>query len=106
MENKFSLGLDYGTSSVRVIIDKDKPHLARQDSRDYIAGFIESTSLAIQQAKARENFSTAKIIGIGVDDALEYKELHDAFGVKEHNISLYPVMKELLRIREKVGTVV
>lgn len=31
-----------------------------------------------------------------------YRELHDAFGIENHTADLYPVMKRLLEIRERV----
>ena len=34
-----------------------------------------------------------------------YKQLHDGFGVKDQNTSMYNVMKDLLDIRDKVRSV-
>lgn len=92
MKSKYTLGLDYGTSSVRaiivdvsngrtvgegvfnyrngvdgVIVDRDDPLLARQDPDDYIEGFIEATRTALKEAAGESGFSAEKIIGIGVD---------------------------------------
>ncbi len=88
----FSLGIDYGTNSVRalivntatgeevgsavfnypsgvdgIIIDKRDPHLARQNPQDYIDGLIFTVKKAIKQAKKQKNFSPDKIVGIGID---------------------------------------
>lgn len=92
MDSKYTLGLDYGTSSVRaiivdvgngdtvgegvfayrngedgVIVDRDDPHLARQDPDNYIDGFIDATRAALKHARGVSGFSPEKIIGIGVD---------------------------------------
>jgi len=92
MSGRFSLGLDYGTSSVRalivdvqdgktvgegvsayrsgsdgVLIDKENPHLARQYPADYVEGFVESVRSAIEQAGRDRNFAPDRVIGIGVD---------------------------------------
>lgn len=92
MESKYTLGLDYGTSSVRailvdvsngrtvgegvfeyrngvdgVIVDRDDPHLARQDPDNYMEGFIDATRTALKHAGGESDFSPDKIIGIGVD---------------------------------------
>jgi len=92
MNSKYTLGLDYGTSSVRaiivdvsdghtvgegvfayrngvdgVIVDRDNHHLARQDPDDYIEGFIDATLTALKHAGGEAGFSPEKIIGIGVD---------------------------------------
>jgi L-ribulokinase len=83
---KLTLGLDYGTNSVRglvvdvatgdelatavfaypsgdagILLDPSDPHLARQNPRDYIDGFI---ALCNELAKS---VKMADIIGIGVD---------------------------------------
>ncbi|MFA5257889.1 MAG: ribulokinase, partial [Opitutales bacterium] len=87
-----TLGLDFGTNSVRALIvrcsdglelgtgvfdyptgeagvlyDRNEPHLARQHPGDYIAGLKASLDAAIAQARAGQpDFSPADIIGIGV----------------------------------------
>ena len=88
----FTLGLDYGTNSVRalivrcsdgaeygsrvvdypsgtqgVLLDPNNGHLARQYPGDYLFGLEESVKGALAQAAARTDFSPSKIIGIGVD---------------------------------------
>ncbi|MBM3751019.1 MAG: ribulokinase [Acidimicrobiia bacterium] len=88
----FTIGVDYGTNSVRAIVvdcadgrtvgtsvfnypsgdhgvllhPKD-PHLARQHPGDYITGLEASVTGALTQAGAVEGFSAAHVIGIGVD---------------------------------------
>ncbi len=89
---KYTIGLDYGTNSVRalivnvangkevaesvwayahgrdgVILSKD-PNLARQHPADYIKGAAESIKKAIASAKRKvKSFKAEQIIGIGVD---------------------------------------
>jgi L-ribulokinase len=89
----FTLGLDFGTNSVRalladtaggeelaaaiheyetgregIILDPADPNLARQDPADYVRG-IEAVvrSLLSNARKAERSFDPAQIIGIGVD---------------------------------------
>jgi len=91
-KNTFSIGIDYGTNSVRslivnnatgeeigtsvynypsgeagIITNSKDPHLARQNPKDYIAGLISTVKNALKQAKKHKNFSPDKIVGIGVD---------------------------------------
>lgn len=89
---KYTLGVDYGTNSVRALIvdtatgeeigtsvwnyetgtagvhldDKDV-HLARQNPADYQKGFIESVRGAVAEAKGVDGFDVSQIVGIGVD---------------------------------------
>ena len=88
----FTLGLDYGTNSVRalivrtsdgkefgsavvnypsaaqgVLLDKRDHHLARQHPSDYLFGLEKSVRAALAQAKKQRGFSADKIVGIGVD---------------------------------------
>ncbi len=89
---KYTIGLDYGTNSVRalivnvangkevaesvwsyahgrdgVILSKD-PNLARQHPADYIEGAAQSIKKAIASAKRKvKSFKAEQIIGIGVD---------------------------------------
>ena len=83
---KYSIGLDYGTSSVRavlvdisngeevathvfayptgvegVIIDRADPNLARQRPQDYLDGFVETVRGVCQ------GINSSDIVGIGVD---------------------------------------
>jgi L-ribulokinase len=88
----FSLGIDYGTNSVRavvvdcrngreigtgvvgypsgsegILLDARDHHLARQHPGDYLFGLEESVRLALSEAAAVEGFSADQIIGLGVD---------------------------------------
>ncbi len=89
----FTLGVDYGTNSVRalivrctdgaeiataifdypsgrqgILLDRQQPDLARQHPGDYLAGLEASVREAIDKAKAStSDFSPDQIIGIGVD---------------------------------------
>lgn len=89
MSTKYTIGVDYGTNSVRVLIvdisngdevgtgvwnyetgeagihlDTNDVHLARQNPADYQKGFYESVRLALEDAKGIDQ---SQIIGIGVD---------------------------------------
>lgn len=90
---KYSIGVDYGTNSVRAIVvsltdgsesgscvfaypsgadgillDGADPQLARQAPSDYIAGFFESVKGAVDDAKKRDpDFSPERVVGLGVD---------------------------------------
>jgi len=89
---KFSIGVDYGTNSVRaiivditdgteiasavyqypsgdagVIIDPKNPLLARQNPADYINGFYRSVSQAVKKAKKAGGFKPELVAGIGID---------------------------------------
>ncbi len=88
----FTLGLDYGTNSVRalivrcsdgaeygsrvvdypsgaqgVLLDAKDGLLARQFPGDYLYGLEESIRGALAEAAARPDFSAARVVGIGVD---------------------------------------
>lgn len=88
----FTLGLDYGTNSVRalivrvtdgkefgsavvnypsgaqgILLDPRDHNLARQHPGDYLFGLEKSVKAARAQAKRQRGFSADKIIGIGVD---------------------------------------
>ena len=87
---KFSIGVDYGTNSVRalvvditdgtevasamypypggdagVMIDPKDPLLARQNPADYIGGFFRSVSQAVKKAK-KNGFKPELVAGIGI----------------------------------------
>jgi len=90
---KYTIGLDYGTNSVRcvivdiadgseigtavynyptgqagIILDRNDHNLARQNPADYVKGIEITIKKAIQQAKkAVKKFDAGQIIGIGVD---------------------------------------
>lgn len=88
----FSIGVDFGTNSVRalvvdtatgeeiatavhpyaagmngIILDDHDPNLARQDPADYLAGFNASLAEAVTLAKAHPSFDPGRVVGIGVD---------------------------------------
>jgi L-ribulokinase len=90
---KYTIGLDYGTNSVRcvivdisdgsevgtavyeyptgnagIILDKNDHNLARQNPADYVKGIEVTIKKALQQTKkAVRKFDASQIIGIGVD---------------------------------------
>src|SRR5450432_1390102 len=92
MANQYTIGLDYGTNSVRalivnvangaeiasavwnyahgtagVILSRD-PNLARQYPADYIKGAEITIKAALAAAKKSvKGFNAAQVIGIGVD---------------------------------------
>ncbi|MCX7803631.1 MAG: ribulokinase, partial [Planctomycetota bacterium] len=91
-ERRFSLGLDYGTNSVRalivdvdsggeiassvfhypggedgVLLDPKDPNLARQAPADYIEGFRQSVRAVLAKARRAKGFDPSRIVGIGVD---------------------------------------
>ncbi|MCM8830368.1 MAG: ribulokinase [Candidatus Omnitrophica bacterium] len=88
----YSLGLDFGTNSVRavildlengvetaeavsnypsgvegIILDEKNPHLARQNPLDYHTSMEDVIKCVLKKAKKDKKFSPEKIIGIGVD---------------------------------------
>ena len=88
----FTLGIDYGTNSVRalvvrcadgaelgscvvnypsgqqgVLLDPKDHHLARQHPGDYLVGLEKSVKGALAVAKKVRGFDARKVIGIGVD---------------------------------------
>jgi L-ribulokinase len=50
-----------------VILDRERPNLARQHPADYLRGIEVTVKGAIEQAKSDRDFSAKNIIGIGVD---------------------------------------
>lgn len=92
MPHQFTIGLDYGTNSVRalvvdvadgsewgtavweyatgdhgIVVDDRDPNLARQHPRDYLAGIGHTVKGALAEAAGRDGFDPANVIGIGVD---------------------------------------
>ncbi len=89
---KYSIGLDYGTSSVRgllvdigsgeeiatsvfpyphgkagVVLDERDPDVARQHPQDYLDGAVSVITGVLAQAAARPGFAPDQVIGLGVD---------------------------------------
>ncbi|MCC5876479.1 MAG: ribulokinase [Candidatus Sumerlaeia bacterium] len=92
MAEKYTIGLDYGSNSVRalivnvrdgrevasatsvyrhgesgIILDSRNPDLARQHPMDYLSGLEETVLQAVGEAAERESLNPADIVGIGVD---------------------------------------
>ncbi len=88
----YTLGLDYGTNSVRavvvdcsdgstlgtsvfpypsgadgILLEAGNPHLARQNPADYVEGLKESARGALAEAEQNPDFSRDRVVGIGVD---------------------------------------
>jgi L-ribulokinase len=91
-ESKYSIGVDYGTNSVRalvvdtadgaeiashvfnypsgeagILVDPKDPNVARQNPADYIDGFLQSVKKAVAAAKKKRGFHPENVVGIGVD---------------------------------------
>lgn len=89
-KRSYSIGLDYGTNSVRgvivdvndgneitasiykykrgesgIILDKSNVHVARQSPEDYVDGFEYVIAHCLQVAKQSENITPDQTIGIG-----------------------------------------
>ena len=88
----YTLGIDYGTNSVRalvvrcadgaelgsstfnypsgsqgILLDPRDHHLARQHPADYLLGLEKSVRSALAAAKKTRGFDATKVIGLGVD---------------------------------------
>lgn len=92
-ERKYSIGVDYGTNSVRavlvdisngseiatsifqypsgvdgVVLSAKDPMLARQNPEDYIDGFFATVSDVVKKAKKQiKGFKSEMVVGLGVD---------------------------------------
>jgi L-ribulokinase len=91
MTNHYTIGLDYGTNSVRalvvsladgqevgtatwnyahgeagILLARD-PNLARQHPADYLEGAQTTIRAALQQAQSVAGFSPSQVVGVGVD---------------------------------------
>ena len=92
MGEKYAIGIDFGTNSVRavvvniangteiatsvfnyptgekgVVLDPRNPDLARQHPQDYLDGTVATVTDALRQAAATPGFSPAQVVGVGVD---------------------------------------
>jgi L-ribulokinase len=92
MAPAYTVGIDYGTNSVRavvvdcadgrsvgtgafdyptgdkgVVLDARDPHLARQHPADYLAGLAASVRGALAEAEREAGFSSRRVVGVGVD---------------------------------------
>lgn len=92
MASNYTIGLDFGTNSVRalivdvkngeelgsavsdykqgekgIILNPHDPEMARQHPYDYLTGIEESVRGALNEAANKPGFSADRVIGIGVD---------------------------------------
>ena len=92
MAHQYSIGVDYGTNSVRalvvdisagaeiatevynyrrgdagVMLDPSDPNVARQSPADYIEGFHAAVAGAVAKARQTPSFNAQQVVGIGVD---------------------------------------
>lgn len=92
MSDKFTIGLDYGSNSVRalivrvsdgremasatavyqhgeagIILDRENPDLARQHPSDYLQGLETTVRQALAEASKSGSFDATNVIGLGVD---------------------------------------
>ena len=92
MGSAYTIGLDFGTNSVRalivdvrngrevgscvwdyekgragVVVDPSNPELARQHPADYVKGIEKSIAGALAEASKAGDFSPSQVIGMGVD---------------------------------------
>lgn len=106
MADRYSIGVDYGTNSVRalvvnvrtgeevasavfdyrrgdhgIITDEANPHVARQHPADYTEGLAASVVGALAAAAAVPGFDAANVIAIGVDTTGSTPIPVDAAGV-------------------------
>jgi L-ribulokinase len=92
MDPAYTIGLDYGTNSVRavvvdcadgrsvgthvfdypsgaqgILLDPKDPHLARQNPADYVEGIRAAVKGALAEAARTPGFERRHVVGIGVD---------------------------------------
>ena len=111
MASVYTIGIDYGTNSVRalvvdakngfelgssvvdypsgkqgVLLDPRDHHLARQHPGDYLSGLEKSVLGALRAAKKKLGFDPRKVVGLGVDTTgsspLPVDETNRPLGVK------------------------
>src|SRR5271166_6403549 len=91
-ERMFTLGVDFGTNTVRalvvrssdgaeygswvvnypsgtqgVLLDPKDGRLARQHPGDYLFGLEESIKRALAEARRKPDFDASKVVGVGID---------------------------------------
>lgn len=89
MTQKYTIGLDYGTNSVRAVV----------------AGLHKDFAMAqkkMTRLKAKTYNPNPKAHDIYRELYSTYRTLHDAFGTRAGSGGLYDVMKWLINIRNRV----
>ncbi|MEX0747272.1 MAG: FGGY family carbohydrate kinase, partial [Rhodothermales bacterium] len=106
MPSRFSIGVDFGTNSVRalavdvqtgeevgtcvfeypsgdhgILLDRREPDVARQHPQDYLDGLEASIRGALEEASRRDGFDSSNVIGIGIDTTGSTPIPVDAAGV-------------------------
>ena len=114
--NKYAIGLDYGTNSVRalvvdvqtgeevgthvfdypsgqagILLDPKDPNLARHHPQDYLDGLEASVRGALADAARHDGFDAARVIGIGIDTTGSTPMPVDAEG---HPLALDPRFRD------------
>src|ERR1700761_1231451 len=62
-----SRGFDYPSGAQGVLLDPKDGLLARQHPGDYLIGLEESIRGALDEAERKADFDRSKVVGIGVD---------------------------------------